>query len=135
MDNDRSPGIYVRRFSNNGEKGYDMSGTIEIRGFLQLDAFIRKRYKCMPLILEIEAPISGIELAKQLEIPLDEVEVIFINGFVHETGAIINPGDRMAFLPPGCPGPYRIALGFYGKNQDNEANFKIKQKTDEEEPS
>ena len=19
------------------------------------------------------------------------------------------------FLPPGCPGPYRVALGFYGK--------------------
>jgi hypothetical protein len=23
----------------------------------------------------------------------------------------------VAFLPPGCPGPYRIALGFYGKHQ------------------
>jgi hypothetical protein len=111
-----------------------MSGqSIEIRGFLQLDAFIRKRFGRMPVILEIEAPISGVELAEKLEIPIDEVEVIFINGFVHETTAMINPGDRMAFLPPGCPGPYRIALGFYGKNQDNEANFKIKHKTDEEE--
>ena len=39
---------------------------------------------------------------------------------------MIYPGDRIAFLPPGCPGPYRIALGFYDKNQNNPANFKIK---------
>ncbi|MDN5352454.1 MAG: hypothetical protein PWQ12_1374 [Clostridiales bacterium] len=106
--------------------------TIEIRGFLQLDAFIKKNFGCMPLILELDKPISGIDLAKQLNISLDDVEVIFINGFVHDRGDLIHPGDRMAFLPPGCPGPYRIALGFYGKNQDNEANFKIKRDKDEE---
>jgi len=102
--------------------------TIEIRGFLHLDAFVRKIQGKMPLVLELGAPITGRELAKMLDISPDEVEVIFVNGFVQNLDFTINPGDRMAFLPPGCPGPYRIALGFYGKNQDNPANFKLKKR-------
>lgn len=100
--------------------------TIEIRGFLHLDTFVRKIEGKMPLIMELTEPITGRQLAEKLGIPVDEIEVIFINGFVHEVDYLIHPGDRMAFLPPGCPGPYRIALGFYGKNQDNPANFKRK---------
>lgn len=101
---------------------------IEIRGFLHLDAFLRKNHGKLPLILSLNTPISGIELAEKLKIPLDEIEVIFVNGLVQALDYTIYPGDRVAFLPPGCPGPYRIALGFYGKNQHNEANFKIKKK-------
>lgn len=101
---------------------------IEVRGFLHLDAAFRKKFGKIPLILELEEPTTGIKLAGKLEIPLDEIEVIFVNGFVQALDYVIYPGDRVAFLPPGCPGPYRIALGFYGKNQDNEANFKIKKK-------
>ena len=97
------------------------SKTIELRGFLQLDAFLKKKFGTMPVFLEIDGPISGLELSKQLEIKRDDIEVIFVNGFVQQVDYIINPGDRVAFLPPGCPGPYRIALGFYGKNQGNEA--------------
>jgi molybdopterin converting factor small subunit len=102
--------------------------TIEIRGFLQLDKLLRKKYGTIPLIYELEGEIKATELAEKLEIPLEEIEVIFVNGFVQSLDYIIHPGDRVAFLPPGCPGPYRIALGFYGKNQNNEANFKIKRK-------
>lgn len=102
--------------------------TIEVRGFLHLDKVFRDKKWSIPLILELEEPITGAELAKKLEIPRDEIEVIFVNGFVEALDYLIQPGDRVAFLPPGCPGPYRIALGFYDKNQDNEANFKLKKK-------
>ncbi len=102
--------------------------TVEIRGFLHLDAVLRKISGSLPLIMDLNSPISGRDLAKRLGIHDDEIEVIFVNGFVHELEYIIRPGDRVAFLPPGCPGPYRIALGFYGKNQDNPANFKIKER-------
>jgi len=100
--------------------------SIEVRGFLHLDAILRKEYGKPPIILDLEAQVTGIQLAGRLKIPLDEIEVIFINGFVQALETKINPGDRVAFLPPGCPGPYRIALGFYDKNQANSANFKIK---------
>lgn len=102
--------------------------TIEVRGFLHLDAIFRKKNGSIPIIMELEEPITGRELATKLEISWDEIEVIFVNGFVQELDYVIHPGDRVAFLPPGCPGPYRIALGFYGKNQNNEANFKIQKK-------
>lgn len=104
----------------------DAKNMLEIRGFLQLDAFLKKKYGKMPIFLEIDGPISGLDLSEKLGINRDDIEVIFVNGFVQQLDFILNPGDRMAFLPPGCPGPYRIALGFYGKNQDNDANFKIK---------
>lgn len=106
---------------------------LEIRGFLQLDSFLRKKFGTMPIFYEIDGPITGLELSKELGIKREDIEVIFVNGFVQEVEYVLNPGDRMAFLPPGCPGPYRIALGFYGKNQDNPANFKIQRKSDDEE--
>ena len=101
----------------------------EIRGFLHLDAFLRKKHGTMPVKMHLTAPLTGVQLAEQLGIRLHEVEVIFINGFVQALDAIIHPGDRVAFLPPGCPGPYRVALGFYGKNQNNAANFKLQQES------
>jgi len=102
-----------------------LKSTIEVRGFLQLDAFLRKSYGKPPYMLKLTEPTTGEALAKQLNIALSEIEVIFVNGFVQDLNYIINPGDRVALLPPGCPGPYRLALGFYAKNQGNEANFKI----------
>ena len=92
------------------------NNVIEIRGFLHLDKLFRERGWSIPLMLEIKEPLSGIELARQLEIPLKEIEVIFVNGLVQSVKYMINPGDRVAFLPPGCPGPYRVALGFYSKH-------------------
>lgn len=101
-------------------------GKIEIRGFLKLDGQLRKHFGTKPpFFMPLETPISGLELSRQLSIDRNDIEVLFVNGFVQGIDYMIQPGDRIAFLPPGCPGPYRIALGFYGKNQDNEANFKI----------
>lgn len=104
--------------------------TVEIRGFLDLDSQLRRQYGAPPLYLEITEGISGRELAKLINIDPDLVEVIFINGFVHDLEAVIHGGDRVAFLPPGCPGPYRIALGFYGKNQGNPRNFSLSEGKD-----
>jgi len=104
----------------------DSKKMLEIRGFLKLDAYLKKKFGKMPFFLEIDTPLSGLELSQTLEINRDDIEVIFVNGFVQQVDYILHPGDRVAFLPPGCPGPYRIALGFYGKNQENEANFKMK---------
>lgn len=97
--------------------------TIEVRGFLQFYKIFKDRNWPTPLILELERPTTGIKLAEQLEIPLDEIEIIFVNGFAQSVDCDIQPGDRIAFVPPGCPGPYRMALGFYAKNQANKYNF------------
>lgn len=105
-------------------------GDIEIRGFLKLDALLRKRYGKPPVKLHLSEPLTGAQLAALLEIHLHDIEVIFVNGLVHALDVLIHPGDRVAFLPPGCPGPYRVALGFYGKNQHNPASFKLQPEED-----
>lgn len=99
---------------------------IEVRGFLHLYQLFKKRNWPVPLLVNLAEPISGIALAEKLEIPLNEIEVIFVNGFVQSLHYSVQPGDRVAFLPPGCPGPHRFMLGFYGKNQDNKFNFTLK---------
>ncbi|VBB09610.1 mut7-c ubiquitin [Lucifera butyrica] len=90
---------------------------IEVRGFLQLNEIFRERNWPIPLRLELEKPTSGRELAKRLEIPETEIEIVFVNGVAQSVDYLIQPGDRVAFVPPGCPGPYRIVLGFYAKNR------------------
>ena len=100
--------------------------TIEVRGFLQLDRLFKKRNWPVPLLIDLEKPITGIALAEKLEIPTDEVEILFVNGSAQSLHCVIQPGDRVAFVPPGCPGPYRMALGFYSKNQDNQSSFALK---------
>lgn len=102
---------------------------IEIRGFMQLDAQLRKRFGSKPpYFMKLEKSMTGLELSKLLDIDRDDIEIIFVNRLAKGVQHVIKPGDRVGFLPPGCPGPYRIALGFYSKNQDNEANFRIQKK-------
>jgi hypothetical protein len=48
-----------------------------------------------------------------LDVPPEEVEVIFVNRTAFPMHrAIVHPGDRVALAPPGVPGPHRLLLGF-----------------------
>ncbi len=63
--------------------------------------------------VEIDDEISGLALLEMLDIPIERVEVLLVNGkAVWPAEARIHPGDRVALLPPGTPGPYRVLLGF-----------------------
>jgi hypothetical protein len=95
----------------------DKQKTIEVRGFMQLVGLFKERNWPTPLIIELEEPTTGIELAEKLDIPLDIVEIIFVNGWAQDVSHPINPGDRIAFVPPGCPGPHRYYLGFVTQNK------------------
>ncbi len=91
--------------------------TIEIRAFGRLSARFKKNKRPDPLHLDIKVPITGSELAGKLEIPHEEIEVIIVNGVTQSLSFAIRPGDRVAFVPWGTPGPYRIFLGFIFKNK------------------
>ena len=91
--------------------------TIEVRGFLQLHKFFKDRNWPIPLTLNLDKPLTAAELASQLAIPETEIEIVFVNGLAQALSYTIQPGDRIAFVPPGCPGPYRVFLGFYAKHQ------------------
>lgn len=59
---------------------------------------------------------SVLDLIKKVQLIPDDVEVVFINGKVVPFDTIIKDKDRVALLPPGTPGPYRVLLGFKNKN-------------------
>lgn len=93
-----------------------VSGTIELRGFMGLVQLFKERNWSIPKKIMIEDGLTGTELIKQLNIPENQVEIIFINGKVFlPSNALLTPGDRVALVPPGTPGPYRVMLGFVKK--------------------
>ena len=93
-----------------------MSGTIELRVFMGLVQLFKERNWSIPKEVMIEDGLVGTELIKQLNIPENRVEIIFINGKVFlPANARLTTGDRVALVPPGTPGPYRVMLGFVKK--------------------
>jgi hypothetical protein len=90
-----------------------MSGTIELHAFMDLAEVFRERQWTNPRPFPLDAERSGAALLAELEIPVERVEVMFVNRKAVATdGAVIHPGDRVALVPPGVPGPHRFLLGF-----------------------
>ncbi len=63
--------------------------------------------------LEISEGITAIDLIKELKLEKEDVEAVFINGKAAFFDDIIQDNDRVALVPPGTPGPYRVFLGFF----------------------
>ena len=97
------------------------TGAIEVRGFMDLAALFRERGWAAPHVVALDVPIGGAELLRRLDIARDRVESLFVNR--HAVGldaAVINPGDRVALVPPGVPGPHRFCLGIYQRQTQRE---------------
>ena len=65
---------------------------------------------------EVNIPPGGCaacDLARELELPLEKIEAVFINHTVHGLDHLIQSGDRVAFVPTGIPGPHRVLLGIF----------------------
>ncbi len=54
-------------------------------------------------------------LVHQMRLTLEDVEVVFVNGRVQPFSTVLKDQDRVAFVPQGTPGPYRVLLGFKNK--------------------
>ncbi|WP_434510314.1 MoaD/ThiS family protein [Desulfitobacterium sp. AusDCA] len=91
----------------------EVHGNVEVRAFMFLRKIFNERNWPTPYFFKLERECNAVELAEMLDLPLERIEAVFINGkanpFSEET--MIQPGDRIAFLPPGMPGPYRAMLG------------------------
>lgn len=71
----------------------------------------------------LSVPPSGctaLDLANQLELPLEKVEAVFVNHLVYPLDHHIEPGDRVAFIPTGVPGPYRLLIGIASGKKNGE---------------
>ena len=90
-----------------------MPESIELHAFMGLADLFRQRQWTNPCDFPLMAETSGADLLTELDIPREGVEVMFINRKPLPTDcAVVHPGDRVALVPPGVPGPHRFLLGF-----------------------
>ncbi len=85
---------------------------VEVRGFSLIKELFGRRNVTFPVFLDLAGECTAADLAGRLEIPADMIECAFINGVACGLEERVRPGDRVAFVPPGTPGPYRLTLGF-----------------------
>ncbi|SHK98130.1 MoaD/ThiS family protein [Desulforamulus aeronauticus] len=90
-------------------------GTIELRGFAKLHHVFKEKGLGFPDYFEVNDGLTGKQLIQALELNPEDVEAVMVNGTVCSMKQLIKPGDRVAILPPGTPGPYRVILGIVGK--------------------
>jgi sulfur carrier protein ThiS len=84
-------------------------------------SFLQKKLKARQIEysnvrMTIKQGSSAKDLINHVQLTLDEVEVVFINGKVAPLNTVIHNNDRVALIPHGTPGPYRVLLGFKNKN-------------------
>jgi hypothetical protein len=71
-------------------------------------------------IAEVRIPAGGRsarDIARELDLPFDKIEGVFINATVYDIDHLVLPGDRVAFVPTGVPGPHRFMLGVHRAGQ------------------
>ncbi len=66
-----------------------------------------------------EGAVAG-DIATELGLPHDQIEGVFVNGTVYPLSHVVMPGDRVAFVPYGTPGPHRFNLGLYKAGKDTD---------------
>jgi sulfur carrier protein ThiS len=72
-------------------------------------------YSNVSMTIGLETTVE--ELISQVRLAPEEVEAVFINGKVASFDTLLQDKDRVALVPPGIPGPYRVLLGFVNKKR------------------
>ncbi len=78
--------------------------------------FSLRRERGLPTTAEIWLPTSGrtaAAVAEDLKLPIDKIEGVFVNNRAHGLEHLLYPGDEIAFIPSGVPGPHRYMLGIH----------------------
>jgi len=96
---------------------------VEVRVFGMLAALRAERGDPHKLHLEIAGDgETAAEIANRLELPHELIEGVFCNHTVYGLDHVIRPGDRIAFVPYGTPGPHRFTLGLYDAGRGNRSD-------------
>lgn len=97
--------------------------TVNVRFFGVLHE--HRRALGLPSECDFPVPVEGAtarSLALQMELPLDVIEGVFQNRVVRDLSVTVVPGDRIAFVPKGTPGPHRYFLGLYEAGQEDDSS-------------
>ena len=84
-----------------------------------------RRERGLPPAADIHLPPDGkaaLRVAEDLELPLERIEGVFCNHIAYSLDKILRPGDQVAFISTGVPGPHRFMLGIHaaGKGERQE---------------
>jgi len=86
--------------------------TITFNAFSSLQPKLRsKNIDYANAKMEIPEGITASELAVELGLEVRDIEGVFVNHRVVPMDSVLRNNDRVAFVPPGTPGPYRVLLG------------------------
>ena len=101
-----------------------MKMTTHIRMFGFLYTYRKKQGQPASVVLQLPSEgKTALAIAKELELPIDIIEAVFCNNTIYSLDHQIMPGDKVAFVPHGTPGPHRFCLGIKQagdpKNKEN----------------
>jgi sulfur carrier protein ThiS len=68
--------------------------------------------------IEVAEGTTVAALIAAMGLEAEEVEAVFVNGSVQPIETLLHHRDRVAVIPPGTPGPYRVLLGMVNKDKD-----------------
>ncbi len=97
-----------------------MAEEIEVRAFGKLHFLFKQRGLEQPQTVTFNGPLTAEQLREKMDIPQEDVEVVFINHRICPLATSLRSGDRIAFVPPGIPTIHRFMLGFYGAREEDE---------------
>lgn len=87
--------------------------TITFNAFSFLQKKLQQNHlPCTNVSLSISDGTTAETLVHQMQLTREDVEVVFVNGRVQPFSTVLKDQDRVAFVPQGTPGPYRVLLGF-----------------------
>ncbi len=92
---------------------------ITVKAFARLYFLFKERGWENPQLYSFDQPLTADELREKLEIPREDVEVVFINSLIRPLSSSLHDGDVVAFVPPGIPSVHRFWLGFYGAREED----------------
>lgn len=61
--------------------------------------------------MEIRENQTVEDVITMLGLDREKVEAAFVNGRIAPFSTVLKDKDRLALVPPGTPGPYRVLLG------------------------
>jgi hypothetical protein len=88
------------------------TSSVTVRAIAFLDAFCKEHG--MPSTRSVEVPTAGItasDLAESIGLPVERIEGVFHNYSASGLGALVMPGDRVAFVPHGTPASHPAFFG------------------------
>lgn len=87
------------------------SDKVEVRAFASLKQVFADRGWPFPYFVHLDGECTALALVEKLDLPLNKIEAVFVNGLSDSLSATVRPGDRVGFVPYGTPGVARFLLG------------------------